>query len=385
MSIKSLRGKAFPLAIALVAALSSQAFAQSIKVGAIFAVTGPAAYLGAPEEKTARLLVEGINKSGGVNGRKIELIVKDSSGSSEKAISFAKQLIDENEVVAIIGPSTSGESLAIKDLCNSSKVPLISCAAAEAIVDPALKFVFKTPQKDSYVAKWAFQTMKDKGITKLAVVASNTGFGGGGKAQLEKYAPDFGIAIVLSESYDANATDLSPLLTKVKASGAQALINWSVEPAQAIIAKNMRQINLDIPLFQSHGFGNIKYVQAAGAAAEGVIFPCGRLTVADSLPDSDSQKKLLQKYKQDYESTYKEDVSTFGGHAYDAILLLTTAISNAKSSDPVKIAEAIAKIKNLPGTAGVFNMSETDHNGLGMDSIIMQTVKNGKFAIYTGK
>jgi branched-chain amino acid transport system substrate-binding protein len=363
----------------------AQAFAQTIKIGAIFAVTGPASYLGSPEEKTARLFVDGLNKSGGLLGRKVELIVKDSGGSSEKAVSFAKQLIDENAVCAIIGPSSSGESMAIRELCDKSKVALVSCAAAETIVDPVLKYVFKTPQKDSYVAKWAFQTMKAKGITKLAVVASNTGFGSGGKAQLEKFAPDFGIAIVLSEQYDSNATDLSPLLTKVKASGAQAVINWSVEPAQSIIAKNMKQIDLAIPLFQSHGFGNIKYVQAAGAAAEGIIFPCGRLTVADDLPATDPQKALLQKYKKDYETTYKEDVSTFGGHAYDALLILTTAIANAKSDDPTKIAEAIPKIKGLAGTAGIFNFTDADHNGLGMDSIVMQTVKNGKFALYAGK
>ncbi len=366
-------------------ALSTQVFAATIKIGAIFAVTGPAAYLGAPEEKTAKLFVENLNKAGGVNGSKIELIIKDSGGSAEKALSFAKQLVDENEVVAIIGPTTSGESMAIREYCNTAKVPLVSCAAAETIVVPVLPFVFKTPQKDSYVAKWAFQTMKDSGITKLAVVASNTGFGSGGKAQLEKYAPEFGITVVLSEQYDPAATDLSSLLTKVKASGAQALINWSIEPAQSIIAKNMKQIDLNIPLYQSHGFGNIKYVEAAGPAAEGIIFPCGRLLVADLLPASDPQKKLLQKYNADYKAAYGEDASTFGGHAYDAILILTTAIAQAKSTDPEKIASAIGKIKNLPGTAGVFNMSDTDHNGLGMDSISMLTVKNGKFALYVKK
>ncbi len=355
---------------------------KAIKVGAIFAVTGPASFLGAPEEKTARLFIDKLNSSGGIDGRKIELIIKDSGASAEKAISFAKQLIDEDGVVAIIGPTTSGESMAIKELCNKAGVPLISCAAAEAIVEPPLPFVFKTPQKDSYVAKWAFQTMKDSGIAKLAVISSNTGFGSGGKAQLEKYAPEFGISVVLSEQYDAAATDLSSLLTKVKASGAQAVINWSIEPAQSIVAKNMKQINLAIPLYQSHGFGNIKYVQAAGAAAEGIIFPCGRLLVAEELPDSDPQKKILVEYKRDYEETYKEDVSTFGGHAYDAFLLLTTAIKQAKSAEPAKIAEALAKIKDLPGTAGTFTMSDTDHNGLGMDSISMLTVKDGKFALY---
>lgn len=358
---------------------------KTIKIGAIFSVTGPAAFLGSPEQKTAMLLVDEINKNGGINGSKVELIVKDSGGSPEKAISFAKQLIEEDKVVAIVGPSTSGESMAIKELCQKSKMPLISCAAAETIVEPIASYVFKTPQKDSFVVKWIYQTMKKKKITKIGVLSSNTGFGAGGKAQLEKYAKEFGITIVISEVYDKAATDLSAVLTKVNSMGVQAIVNWSIEPAQSIIAKNMKQLNMDIPLFQSHGFGNIKYVQAVGEAADGIIFPCGRLLVAEELSDKNPQKALLMKYKTDYETLYKEDVSTFGGHAYDAILILKTAIENAKSTDADKIVKAIEKIKKLPGTAGIFNFSPKDHNGLQMDSISMLTVKNGKFALYTGK
>lgn len=356
--------------------------ASTIKIGALFAVTGPASFLGAPEEKTARLFIEELNKNGGLNGQKVELVIKDTGGSPEKAISFTKQLIEEEKVVAIIGPSTSGESMGIKDLCEKAKTPLISCAAAETIVDPVAKYVFKTPQKDSYVVKWIYESLKKKGVKKIAVVSSNTGFGAGGKAQLEKYAQEYGITIVVSEVYDKAATDLTALLTKVKAADVQALVNWSIEPAQSIIAKNMKQLSMKIPLYQSHGFGNIKYVEAAGEAAEGIIFPCGRLLVADELSLKNPQKKLLMKYRADYEAAYKEQASTFGGHAYDALLILTTAIQNAKSTDKDKIVDAIEKISNLPGTAGIFNFSPTDHNGLKMDSIEMLTVKNGKFTHY---
>lgn len=355
---------------------------KTIKVGAIFAVTGPAANLGAPEEKTAKMVVDEINKNGGINGQTVELIIKDSAGKSENALSFAKQLIEEEQVVAIIGPTTSGESMAIKDLCEQSKVPLISCAAAETIVDPQAHYVFKTPQKDSYVVKWIYEAMKQKNITKIGVLASLSGFGQAGAAQLEKYAKDYGITIVAQESYDPNATDLTSLLTKLKASGAEAIVNWSIEPAQSIVAKNMKQLNLDIPLYQSHGFGNIKYVQAAGEAAEGIIFPAGRLLIASELPDTNLQKSVLVKYKTEYEALYKEDVSTFGGHAYDALLLLKTAIENANSTNRDDIANALEKITNLPGTAGIYNMSTTDHNGLQMDSLVLITVKDGKFVLY---
>ena len=214
---------------------------STVKIGAIFAETGPASFLGAPEVRTARMMVEEINATGGIDGRMIELIVKDSQASPEKAISFAKQLIEEDQVLAIIGPSTSGETMQIKELCNEAKVPLISAAAAEAIVEPVAPYVFKTPQKDSYVVRWIYQTMNELGIERIGVVAANSGFGNAGVGQLQKYAPEFGIDIALAETYDRAATDLTALLTKVKAQDVEAVVNWSIVPAQSIIAKNMKQ------------------------------------------------------------------------------------------------------------------------------------------------
>jgi len=355
---------------------------EPIKVGAIFAVTGPASFLGAPEAKTVEMLVEEINAQGGILGRPLEVIVKDSAASPEKAISFAKQLIEEEKVIAILGPSTSGETLQIKELCESAQTILISCAAAESIVDPVASYVFKTPQKDSYAAIKIFQTMNEMGIERIGVVAANTGFGNAGIGQLKKYAPEHGIEIAIAETYDRAATDLKAVLTKINAHGIEAVVNWSIVPAQSIIPKNMKQLGMNVPLFQSHGFGNIKYVEAAGSAAEGIIFPCGRLLVAELLPDDHPQKNVLVTYKQNYESRFNEDVSTFGGHAYDALLILKKGIEMANSTDKAETRSAIENIKDFPGTGGVFSFSPADHNGLGIDSFEMLTVKNGKFALY---
>ncbi len=355
---------------------------DAIRVGALFAVTGPASFLGAPEKKTVEMFVEELNAKGGVAGKKVELIVKDTAGNPDKAVSFAKQLIEENRVFAIIGPSTSGESLQIKELCEKNKTILISCAAAEKIVDPIAKYVFNTPQKDRHAVSRIFGMMKKLGINRIGIIAANTGFGKAGKEQIEKLAPGAGIQIAISEVYDKDATDLSGVLTKVKGKKVQALVNWSIEPIQSIVAKNMKQIGLEIPLFQSHGFGNVKYAQAAGKAGEGIIFPAGRLLIADQLPDNHPQKTLLLQYKNAYESRFKEDVSTFGGHAYDAILLLTKAIEKAGVIDKEKVRDAMENIIGLVGTAGVFNYSPTDHNGLDENAFEILTVKDGKFALY---
>ncbi|MCX5772350.1 MAG: ABC transporter substrate-binding protein [Candidatus Hydrogenedentes bacterium] len=356
---------------------------EPIKIGALFAITGPASFLGAPEDKTIRMMADEINAKGGVLGHKIEMVIKDTAGSPEKAVSFAKQLIEEEKVLAIIGPSTSGETMQIKGLCEENQMLLISCAAAEVIVNPVAKYVFKTPQKDSQAVTWIFNTMKDMGIKKIAVLSSMDGFGDAGKKQVLEMAPAAGIEVAIAEAYDSKATDLGDVLTKVKATpGVQAVVNWTITPAQSIICKNMKQMGFNVPLFQSHGFGNPKYVEQAGVAAEGVLFPAGRLLVVDELPDNHPQKQLLAAYKKAYETKYKEPVSTFGGHAYDALLVVCEGIKKANSTDRAKVRDAIETIKNLPGTAGIFNFSATDHTGLDLTAFEMLTVKDGKFTIY---
>jgi branched-chain amino acid transport system substrate-binding protein len=356
---------------------------KPIKIGAIFSVTGPAAYLGSPEAKTAQMLVDKINAAGGVNGRKLELVIKDSGGTPEKAVSFAKQLIEEDQVLAILGPSTSGETMQIKALCEENKMLLLSCAAAETIVNPLAKYVFKVAPKDSQAVIWIYRTMKDLGIRKIAVLSSNDGFGASGKAQIEALAKQEGIEILVNEVYDKQATDLSDVLTKVKgASGVQAVLNWSVVPAQSMVAKNMKQLGINVPLFQSHGFANRKYAEQAGVAAEGTLFPASRVVVAEELPENHPQKQVVTEYKQGYESKYKEDVSTFGGHAYDSLLIVVEAIKRAGGPDREKVRDAIENLKGFVGTAGVFNFSPTDHTGLDLDAFEMMTVKNGKFTEY---
>jgi branched-chain amino acid transport system substrate-binding protein len=369
---------------ALVAAAMAfpAAAAETIKIGAILSVTGPASFLGAPEAKTLEMLVAETNKKGGILGRKVELIVKDSGASPEKAFSFAKQLIEEDKVFAIIGPSTSGETMKIKSLAEEGKTILISCAAAEVIVNPVAKYVFKTPQKDSDAVLMIFQQMKKMKISKIGVVSSNTGFGGAGKAQIEKLAPEHGITILVNEVYDKAASDLTAEVTKLKAANVEAIVNWSIEPAQAIVIKNARQIGIKVPIFQSHGFGNIKYVDAAGEAAEGVMFPAGRLLIADQLPKTNPQRDLLLQYKKDYMAFCQgEECSTFGGHAFDAFLVLQKAIEKANGTDKEQVRSAIEQLKGVVGTAGIFNFSPTDHNGLGIDSFVMLVVRNGKFTI----
>jgi len=370
------------LAAMLLAGPMAQA-AEPIRVGAILAVTGPASFLGGPEARTLEMLTEDVNAKGGIDGHKVELFIMDSGANPEKAVSFAKQLIEEKKVLAILGPSTSGETMKIKGIAEESQTILLSCAAAEVIVNPVAKWVFKTPQKDSDAIQAIFNQMSKMKITKIGVLSGNTGFGKAGKGQIEKLAPENGLTIVANEVYDKTSTDLTAEVTKVKAAGAEAILNWSIVPAQSIVIKNARQIGFQGPIFQSHGFGNIKYVEAAGPAAEGVIFPAGRLLVADILPVTNPQRSVLVNYKRNYETRCTgEDCSTFGGHAYDAFMILKAAIEKSGSIHREKVRDAIENLKGFVGTGGVFNFSPEDHNGLDINAFELLTVKDGKFALY---
>jgi branched-chain amino acid transport system substrate-binding protein len=372
--------KRLPFVAALAAVLlpAVPSAAEPIKVGALVAVTGPAAFLGAPEARTLEMLVQEVNAKGGVGGRPIQLVLKDTGASPEKAVSFARQLIEEDKVFAIIGPSTSGESLAVKKLAEDGQTLLLSMAAAEAIVTPVLPWVFKVAPKDSFAVEVIFHQMKKMGISRIGLLTSNTGFGKGGKEQVERLAAEHGITLGVNEVYDKAATDLTAEVTKLKQANVQAVLNWSIEPAQSIVVKNVRQLGLTIPIFQSHGFANPQYAKAAGPAAEGVIFPASRIVVADALAAGNPQKPVVDAYRKAYEARYKEEVSTFGGHAWDAFGILVKALELA-GPDRARVRGAVEGLKGYVGTAGVFNFSPTDHTGLSIDAFELCTVKNGHF------
>jgi len=366
------------IGICVLAAAVPAGAQDTIKIGAMFAVTGPASFLGEPEANTAKMIADDVNAKGGINGKKIELIIEDTQGDNTKAVNAIKKLITNDNVVAVIGPSRSGTTMAVIPLAEKYEIPLISCAAAEVIVNPVKKWVFKTPQKDSDAVKSIYTLLRRHNIKKLAIITGLTDFGKAGREQLLKYAPEYGLEIVADETYGARDTDMTPQLKKIGDTGAEALVNWSIVPAQTMVMKNARELGMTIPILQSHGFGNIKYAQEAGEAANGVVFPAGRLLIADTMRPINCQKEPLLEYKKKYEEMFKDDVSTFGGHAYDSMLLVIHAI-NAVGPEPAKIRDYIESTKGFVGTGGVFYFSPEDHNGLNTNAFEMIVVRDGKF------
>ncbi len=375
-----LRRGAFVLAGALVAAPPAGA-QEPIRIGAFLSVTGPAAFLGDPELKTLELYVERLNASGGVLGRKLQLVAYDDGGDAEKARTFAKRLLEQDKVDVIVGGSTTGATMAAVPLVEQAGVPFISLAGAVVIVEPVKKWVFKTPHTDRMACEKIFVDLQSRKMSKVALISGSGGFDKSMRGECMKVAGKYGVEFVADETYGAADTDMTAQLTKIKGSGAQAVLNAGFGQGPAIVTRNYRQVGLTLPLYQSHGVASKEYIKLSGPAAEGVRLPGAALLVADLLPQGDPQKPVAAGYAKTFGDKFKTEVSTFGGHAYDGLMLAVNAMKVAGSTDKAKVRDALEATQGFVGADGVFNMSATDHMGLDLSAFRMLEIRNGDWTL----
>ncbi|MDD2852650.1 MAG: ABC transporter substrate-binding protein [Desulfuromonadaceae bacterium] len=354
--------------------------AAPIRIGALFAVTGPAAFLGEPERNSAKMVIDEINKAGGVKGRKLELIAYDTTGDATKAVQLATKLIKDDKVVAIIGPSTTGETMAVIPVAEKEQVPLISCSAGSKITDPVKKWVFKTAQNDALAVGKIYEYLQKTKQTTVSILTVSDGFGASGREQLKIQAAKYGITVVSDDTYGPKDTDMTAQLTKIRGTHSQAIICWGTNPGPAVIAKNARQLGIKTPLFMSHGVSSKKFIELAGEAAEGIKLPSGKVVVADQLASTDKQKKSLMAFVKDYQIHYKAEGDHFGGHAWDAVMLIKNAVESGADA-ATAIRDQLEKTKSFAGIGGSFNYSPQDHAGLGKDAFVLVEVKNKDWAI----
>ncbi len=359
---------------------------EAYKVGAIFSITGPGSSLGIPERDTALMIEADVNAKGGVKGpdgklHPLKIVIYDDASDETKAVLAAKKLIDEDKVTAIVGTTLSGTSLAILDTVQKAEVPLVSCAAAAKIVEPAAdrKWVFKTPQSDFLITGVLADYLKAKGLTKVAWLNVDYAFGQLGWIEFEKAAQKAGLTIVANEKFGQKDVDMTAQLTKVKAANPQATVIWSIPPSASIATKNYADLGIQAPMFQSHGVGNKKYIELAGPASNNVLFPAGKLLVAEQLADNDAQKPVLLAYAKDFEAKFGPR-NTFGGHAWDAVYIVMGAMEKA-GTDRAKVRAAIETTRNFVGITGVFNFSPADHNGLDRRAATMIQIADGQWRI----
>jgi len=368
------------LALTIVSIPSLSWSKDPYKIGGIFAITGPSSFLGDPEKRSMEMIVEEINAKGGIDGHPLEAVIYDTEGDPGKTNLFANKLISNDKVLAIVGPSLTDTTLAIVPLVEKEQVPLISCAAGIKITEPVKPWVFKTAQSDVLAVAAVYQHMQKQNIKKVAILTVESSFGESGKEQLQTQASKFGIEIVQAETFGAKDTDMTAQLTKIRSAQPQAIICWGTNPGPAVIAKNVQQMNIKIPLYQSHGVASPKFLELAGDAAEGIILPTGKILVVQQLPDTDPQKAVLLKYIEQYDKRNQLPVSGFGGYAYDAMQLLATALPGTDGNKE-KVRDNLEKLKGIVGVSGTFNFSPQDHNGLGPDAFVMVQIQKGTWKL----
>ncbi|MGE7943890.1 ABC transporter substrate-binding protein [Lysinibacillus xylanilyticus] len=358
---------------------------DSIKMAGIFSASGGAAALGESEMQTLKMLVDQKNADGGINGRKIDLVTYDDKSDQNEAILAMKKALTQDKVSIVIGGTTSGNSLAMLPLAEQNQVPYISVAASKQIYmnedGQARKWVFKMPQDDQQAVERILQYLKENNLTKVAWLNVANSYGTGGHEEFGKHAADYGVESVIEDEFEATVKDAKPLLTRVKKENPDAIIVWGTVQESAVVIKNIRELGLDIPVLASHGVATDQFIEVAGAAANDVVLPTGKLLVADKLEDSNPQKELLKAYNEAFTAKYNKPASTFGAYAADAFAIATKAIE-AKGSDSAALRDYIEQeLGEYVGLTGVFNITADNHMGLSPDSFAMVRIVDGKWTL----
>ena len=369
--------------------------AETYKIGFLAAITGGAAFLGEPERDAALMLQQQLDEQGGIVGpdgalHKVEIIIYDTQGSGDVAIPLAKKLFDDDKVIAIVGGTRSPVSMALVPIMQEAEIPYVSMASSSAIVEPASEhyWVFKTPQSNKHTAPLQISYVKSLGLTKIANLYVNNAYGEDGRNAVQEAAEAAGIEIVLVETFEATDTDVTAQLTKIKASGAEALVVTAIPPGASIVTKQFRELGLDIPLIHNHGIGMKPFIALAGVEdAEGVVFPMGKLVAADGLDDSDPQKAVLLQFIEDYEAFSGNPASTFAGHSWDGLQIVFKALEVLPAGLSLEeqrahVRDSIENMHGFIGTAGTFNLSAEDHVGLSPDDVVMARITNGDWEYF---
>lgn len=348
-------------------------------IGAFVSASGPNAPLGVPERDTLMMVEQMINKKGGINGHPLKVIIEDDASDNTSAVKAAKKLIEQDKVCAIIGGSGTGPSLAVAPIAESVGVTQISMAAGIAITNPIKKWVFRVAPMDSIVVAELFSYFKTKNISKFAIIYDSNAFGVSGRDQLKQLAPKYKMTITAEESFASKDTDMTVQLTKIRTTGAQAIICWGTNPGPAQVVKSAQLLGITIPLFMSHGVANQAFIDQAGPAADGVTLAAVKLIVAGQLPGSDPQKKVLKDYADAFQKQYGRSADHYGGHAWDALNIIVQALQKA-GNDRAKLRDEIEKTVNFSGIGGVFNYSPANHDGLKKSCTMIKIVK-GKWTL----
>ena len=350
-----------------------------IKIGVVLDITGAGASLGVPERQTIEMLAEQVNAGGGVNGRKVKLLIEDNQSTEDGAAKAASKLLSTDNVDILLGASRTGPSLAMRPIAEQAKKPMISLASNQKIVKGST-WVFKTAQNDRVVIERLVGDMQAAGHKNIAVVRDASGFGEGIPEMFTEVGKEAGIKVTKVEKYAPDATDFTAQMVNVRGAKPDATVIWGIPPAASLAQVAYRRLGIKAPVYQSHGIGNQVFLDTAGDSADGLRAALSRMLVADQLADNDPQKPVVTKFIADYKAKYGKNPSTFAGHAHDGFMIAIDSLKKA-GTDPNKLRDAIEATTSSPGISGVFTMTPQDHSGLTKDALVMVTVDKGKWTV----
>jgi branched-chain amino acid transport system substrate-binding protein len=355
---------------------------EPYRIGAVLSLTGTYAGLGEPEKNTIEMEVERINADGGVNGHPIEVIIEDDATDADTAVAATTKLIDKEGVLAIIGATGTGATMGMRQEINRAQIPQVSIAGGTVITGNFDPLVFQTPWSNSLVIPFEYEYMKAQGITKAGLIADSGGFGADGMAVAKDKSSAAGITVVAEETFNPGDTDMTGQLTKIKGTDAQAVFMVTAGKEAAIVAKNMADLGMTIPLFGTHGNARREFIDGAAAAAEGFKFAAGKVLIPETYGMDTENYQVASDFIDRYTERYGKAPDTFAGHAYDGLHLIVNAMKTLDEGfTSAELRDAIEATSGFVGIGGAFTFSATDHNGLGTDDIVMYEVKDGTWVL----
>ncbi|MEM2291934.1 MAG: ABC transporter substrate-binding protein [Nitrososphaerota archaeon] len=385
MKEKFLRLRIFLVIILFLCAVSSSAFVQAKSkepyvIGGIFPLTGYLSWLGEYKKKGAELQVEIINETGGVDGTPLKLVIYDDQSSPEQAVRVAERLIIKDKVVALIGTASVPISGAVASIANKYGIPTIIGSGYE--INPQKdKFIFNTAHKTDFAVARPFEYFKSLKITKIGLLMPIGSLGELGSRLARQYAPIYGLTVIGEEKFDVKAPDVTAQLAKLRVQGPDAIFSFSTGEPAALVARNMAQLGLTVPLLVSHGNATPGFLNMVKGINVPILVPSGRATVPEELPDTDPCKKVIMEFSKKHEKKYGEPANYYSAEMADAIAILAEAIKRAKSIDGEKLRVTIENIRNFVGMQGIYNFSENDHHGTSISDMLVLTVKDGQWKI----
>lgn len=362
---------------------------QPFEIGLMLGLTGVYAAVAEPQKNAIELFVEQLNADGGINGHQVETTLVDTTSDEGAAVNALRKLATEDEVIAVVGPSSSGEAIALTPIAESLKVPTMAIAASNAIIADSPAYMFKQFPASVSSLEAQLTHAKAEGMTDVGLLYSNNGYGQEAAEALPDLAEELGITVTASEAFPPAATDVTPQLSAVARSNPDTILVWAVNPANAIAAKNAQALGLEATLFQAPGAASAAYLELGGDAVEGTLVQASKILVPESIPADDPQSEVVSSFAEAYQSEYGGPASQFGGGAYDAMLLVAEALEAGDVSpcDDLQAGRDALKesletnIDGLPGVIAVYSLSADQHGPEGIEGQAVLTVEGGAFTL----